>query len=164
MKGHLTEAEYDALERVVRPESDDELHARAVRMDAEETSRVRYPTGWCHDFNVRPSGGWAYAPTNPRDADARSRMTDLKRLRRRANLNLEELAERLQVDDAYLRRIERGERRPSLGVIERYANACGFHVEILFHRKDDFYVKRHWVKPRWKIYRERKLGREIWAR
>ena len=61
----------------------------------------------------------------------------LKHLRKEAKLTQSQLAQRLS--DGYTRghvcTIEKGTRQVGLSMIERWAEACGFSVEITFHKK-----------------------------
>lgn len=62
----------------------------------------------------------------------------LKHLRKEAKLTQSQLAQRLS--DGYTRgnvcHIEKGTRKVGLSMIEKWAEACGFRVEIVFHEKE----------------------------
>lgn len=54
----------------------------------------------------------------------------LKALRRSSGLTQAELAERLEIDRTTVTRIERGERRIDVSLLERWATVCGAHVSV----------------------------------
>jgi transcriptional regulator with XRE-family HTH domain len=63
--------------------------------------------------------------------------SQLKHLRKEAKLTQSQLAKRLS--DGYSRSnvclIEKGTRKVGLSMIEKWAEACGFEMKIVFHEK-----------------------------
>lgn len=67
--------------------------------------------------------------------DVRSRVgTNLQKLRRDRGVTQEELAHKAQVHQTYLSGVESGKRNPSIGVLERIAEALGVDISLMFER------------------------------
>lgn len=56
----------------------------------------------------------------------------LKRHRELLRLSQEELAHRAGLDRTYISGMERGRRNPTVGVLQRVANALGVDLDVLF--------------------------------
>ena len=62
---------------------------------------------------------------------------NVKRLRKAGGLTQEALAHEVEIDVSYLGQIERGERNPTLSLVQRLADALGVGPLILLAREDD---------------------------
>lgn len=61
----------------------------------------------------------------------------LRRMRERAGLSQGALGARIGLEQSYVSRMERGERGIDSAYLERWAEACGFHIEIVGPEHDD---------------------------
>jgi transcriptional regulator with XRE-family HTH domain len=55
----------------------------------------------------------------------------LRKLRLEAGLSQRALCRKIDVDESYISRLERGQRAPSVEVLRRWADACGVEVAVL---------------------------------
>ena len=60
---------------------------------------------------------------------------NLQRLKRERGLSQEELADRANIHQTYLRGVERGKRNPTITVLQRIAEALGADIEDLVIRR-----------------------------
>ena len=59
---------------------------------------------------------------------------NVQRLRKEKDLSQEELAHRADIHQTYLSGVERGRRNPSVGVLERIANALNVDIALFFKK------------------------------
>ena len=60
-------------------------------------------------------------------------INNLLKMRTAANLTQQELAKILGTQKSNICRIEKGNTNPSFKMLTRYANACGYQIDINFH-------------------------------